>query len=454
METDVTIATWIMGGALAAIAAGPIAAQAPIAPASRGPMVRVPRDAAPVDAARVVADIRALIARDYVDAEKREPLDAALARGLASGRYANLDPMELGNRINADMAAVAHDKHLNIHFSPDEAKSLAAGAPGDESDEFFGRDGFWAKVARDNNQGVVKLEVLDGNIRYMNYRGFFWAGEPTKAAIDQAMAFLRGGDAIVIDLRDNGGGSPQAVRYLASYFVPAGTRLVTFYLKRNAPTSSIAEAVPGGPIAGKPVYVLTSGHTASAAEEFASHVAGFGFGKLVGETTTGAAYRNDLYPVAGAYVLSLSIGRPELPKGGNWEGTGVKPAIAAAYDRALAAAQADALGVLADKAAPADRNELAWLAIAAKARVADPMPQAELAGYVGSYGERSFTLVGGQLHYARANGVNSTILPIGPDLFVIDADPRTHIRFLRKDGAISGFQFERMDGTTNLITKG
>ena len=449
-----TVATWIMGGALAVIAAGPIAAQAPMAPAQGGPSVRAPRDAAPVDGARVVAEVRALIARDYVDAEKRKPLDAALARGLASGRYANLDPMELSNRINADMAAVAHDKHLNIHFSPDEAKSLAAGAPGDESDEFFGRDGFWAKVARDNNQGVVKLEVLDGNIRYMNYRGFFWAGEPTKAAIDQAMAFLRGGDAIVIDLRDNGGGSPEAVRYLASYFVPAGTTLVTFYLKQNAPTRSIAEAVPGGPIAGKPVYVLTSGHTASAAEEFASHVAGFGFGKLVGETTTGAAYRNDLYPVAGAYVLSLSIGRPELPKGGNWEGTGVKPAIATAYDRALAAAQADALGVLADKAAPADRNELAWLAIAAKARVADPMPQTELAGYVGSYGERSFTLAGGQLHYARSNGINSAILPIGPDLFVIDADPRTHIRFLRKNGAISGFQFERMDGTTNLITKG
>ena len=194
-------------------------------------------------------------------------------------------------------------------------------------------------------------------------------------------------------------------------------------------------------------------HTASAAEEFASHVAGFGFGKLVGETTTGAAYRNDLYPVAGAYVLSLSIGRPELPKGGNWEGAGVKPAIATAYDRALAAAQADALGALADKAAPADRNELAWLAIAAKARMADPAPQTQLAAYVGSYGERSFTLAGGQLHYARTNGVNSAILPIGPDLFVINADPRTHIRFLRKDGAISGFQFERMDGTTNLITK-
>ena len=449
-----TVATWIMGSALAMAAVGSVAAQAPMGPQQRGPIVQAPHNVAAVDAARVVADVRALIARDYVDAEKRKPLDAALARGLASGRYANLNSVELSNRINADMEAVAHDKHLNIHFSPDEAKSLAAGAPGDESDEFFGRDGFWAKIARDNNQGVVKLEVLEGNVRYMNYRGFFWAGDPTKAVIDQAMAFLRGGDAIVIDLRDNGGGSPEAVRYLASYFVPAGTKLVTFYLKQNAPTSSIAEAVPGGTISGKPVYVLTSAHTASAAEEFASHVAGVGFGKLVGETTTGAAYRNDLYPVAGAYVLSLSIGRPELPKGGNWEGAGVKPAIAIGYDRALAAAQADALGALTGKAAPADRRELDWLATAAKARIADPVPETKLATYVGSYGERSFSLAGGQLRYARTNGVNSVILPIGPDLFVIDADPRTHIRFLRKDGAISGFQFERMDGTTNLITKG
>ena len=447
------VAKWMLGAALVAMApVTGIAAQAPQVPG--GPAVRAVKAEAP-DNAKVVAEVRALIARDYVVSDMRAPLDKALAKGLAAGRYAKVDPVELSNRLNADMAAVAHDKHLGIHFGPDEAKSLIAQGPEDLSDVFLGRDGFWAKIARDNNQGAVKLEVLDGNVRYMNYRGFFWAGEPTKVVIDQAMAFLRGGDAIIIDLRDNGGGSPEAVRYLASYFVPAGTRLVTFHLKQDPPTSSIAEAVPGGVITGKPVYVLTSGHSASAAEEFASHVNGFGFGKLVGETTAGAAYRNSFYPVAGAYVLSLSVGLPELPKGGNWEGKGVAPAIAIAKDRALAAAQVDALTTLAEKAAPADRAELAWLATAAKARAADPVPADKLGDYAGRYADgRTIALEGGTLRYHRAQGIESAMLPIGPDLFVLDADPRTHIRFQRKDGAITGIQFERMDGSSNFVAKG
>ena len=443
-----TVANWMLGAALAAMIPAMAQAQAP-------QMRPRPISAAQVpDNTKVVGEVRALIARDYVVPEMRKPLDAALARGLAAGRYANVDPMELSNRLTGDMAAVAHDKHLYIHFSPDEAKSLAAGPADDASDVYFGRDGYWAKIARDNNQGVLKLEVLDGNIRTLNYRAFFWAGEPTKAAIAQAMAFLRGGDAIVIDLRNNGGGSPEAVRYLASYFVPAGTKLVTFYLKQDPPTTSIAEAVPGGVITGKPVYVLTSGHTASAAEEFSSHVAGFGFGKLVGEATAGAAYRNDTYPVAGAYVLSLSIGRPELPKGGNWEEKGVAPTIAVAQDKALNAAQGDALETLAAKAAPADRTELSWLGMAAKARGAEPMPTATMTAYTGKFGGvRSVTVENGQLHYRREGGIDTTMLPIGPDLFTMDADPRTHLRFVRKDGVITGLEFLHLDGTSNVVAK-
>ena len=434
----------LLGAALAAMVPVVADAQAPAPPAAR---------AALPDPAKVVGEIQALIAREYVLPEMRKPLEAALAKGLASGRYAHVDPAELSNRLTADMAAVAHDKHLNIHFAPDEAQSLAA-APDAGDDDFFGRDGFWAKIANDNNQGVVKLEVLDGNVRYMNYRGFFWAGDKTAAAIDQAMAFLRGGDAIVIDLRDNGGGSPLAVRYLASYFIPADTKLVTFYFK-DIPTVSSTEKVPGGPISGKPVYVLTSGHSASAAEEFASHVDRFGFGKLVGETTAGAGFRNSLYPVAGGFVLSISNGRPDLAKGGgNWEGKGVVPAIPVPMDKALAAAQADALGQLADKAAsPQEKTELGWMATAARARLAPPMPAEAMAGYVVQIGERGVTVEGDRLVYRRKGGIMTPLSPIGPDLFAMDADPRTHLRILRKDGAISGLQFEHADGTSNIVSK-
>ncbi|WP_204321911.1 S41 family peptidase, partial [Streptococcus pneumoniae] len=105
------------------------------------------------------------------------------------------------------------------------------------------------------------------------------------------------------------GGSPDAVRRIASYFVAPGTPLVTFHMRNAAPTTSTSEAVPGGRMQ-VPLYVLTSNRAASAAEEFVSHVARLGFGTLVGETTAGAAYRNEHYAVPGGFVISVSVGYP------------------------------------------------------------------------------------------------------------------------------------------------
>ena len=66
-----------------------------------------------------------------------------------------------------------------------------------------------------------ELKVLPGNIRYMETIGFFWGGDSTKAVYDNAMRFLKGGDAIIIDMRKNGGGSPEAVQYMISHFLEA-----------------------------------------------------------------------------------------------------------------------------------------------------------------------------------------------------------------------------------------
>src|SRR5262245_25847139 len=71
--------------------------------------------ASKVDAARTIADVRRIIAANYVLADVRPKLDAALAQGLAAGHYNVSDPADLSERINADMKAVAHDKHLGIH---------------------------------------------------------------------------------------------------------------------------------------------------------------------------------------------------------------------------------------------------------------------------------------------------------------------------------------------------
>ena len=344
--------------------------------------------AAPVASrAEVVAAVRKAIAENYVMAGKRAALDAVLARGLASGRYAVADDQEFTRRVTDDLFAVAHDKHLSLFHNPGLAAGLAQGGQGDEVHD----TAFFKAFARKHNHGAIEMRILPGNVRYIRYEGFVWTGDESRAAIDTAMAFLRDADAAILDLRWNGGGSPEAVKYLTSYWTRPGTKLVTFHMRGEAPKESVSVAVPGGPLSA-PLYVLTSRNAASAAEEFVSHVARLKFGTLVGEPTAGAAFRNDNYPMPGGSVLSVSVGYPELPGGGNWEGGGVAPAIAVSADRALERAQQAAALKLAERASGPEKIELEWAAAVLGARVSPVAAALPLDRYPGRYGVRSVSL--------------------------------------------------------------
>lgn len=422
--------------------AGALAAAAPLVLVAT-PCFAQGEAAARIDPRASVEAVRAALRANYVVKERRAVLDAALAKGLESGRYAVADPADLAARINEDLAAVAHDKHLNIRFDPRVAAELR---PGGEDDE-IADSAFWRGIARRNNHGVSELKVLPGNIRVLRYDGFMWTGDESRAAIDNAMSFLRGGDAIVIDIRGNGGGSPEAVARLTSYFVPAGSKLVTFHMRDEAPTVSVSADVPGGRIGGVPVYVLTSGRSASAAEEFAAHVRTFGYGTLVGETTAGAAYRNEIVPIPGGFALSISVGRPELPDGTDWEAKGIAPKLAVSPERALDRAQQDALAQLAAKAQGPEKTELEWSAALIAARLTPVAPARPLDAYAGRFGPRSVKVEGAGLMYQREGGMKSALIPLDADLFGLEVDPRTRVRFTAAGGAVTGFVLERADGS-------
>jgi hypothetical protein len=427
-------------------AALPAAGSVVVPPAPRAQQAVKP------DARAVIAAVRKAIAENYVVPGKRAAIDAALAKGLAAGRYAVTDPQEMARRVSDDLFAVANDKHLGLRFDPRASEELGKGTPG--SDE-IAEGAFFREQARRANHGVSELRTLDGNIRLMKYDGFMWTGPESAAALDNAMAFLRGGDAIVIDLRDNGGGSPDAVRHIASYFMPGGVKLVTFHMRSDPPTSTETEAdVPGGRISGVPVYVLTSGRTASAAEEFASHVRLHKFATLVGDTTAGAGYRNEHMPIPGGFVLSVSVGRPELPDGTDWEAKGVAPGIAVPQEMALFRAEQAALTQLAAGKQGPERTELEWAAGMMGARIAPATPALPLAAYAGRYGPRVVAVEGAGLTYQRDGGPKSMLVPIAPDLFGLEFDPRTRVRFVSAGGTVTGFVLERADGSRTEQPKG
>jgi hypothetical protein len=162
----------------------------------------------------------------------------------------------------------------------------------------------------------------------------------------------------------------------------------------------------------------------------------------------GAGYRNENFAMPGGFVLSVSVGRPELPDGSDWEAKGVKPGIAVPADQALDRALQGALQSVAAKAQGPRRTELEWASAAIGARLQPTKPVLPLAAYAGRFGPRTVEVEGDGLRYRRDGGIETALLSLGADLFALEADPSTRVRFVSAGGAVTGFVLERADGTS------
>ena len=429
------------GAAVALILAAALAAPA----AANPPESEAAEEPATVDANRIAREVREAIAANYVLTDKLPAIAATLDAGIAAGRYSGLSDRALAERLNQDLTEAAHDKHLSIQFDPAHA-SMMNGPMGDEVNE--GPE--WERMARSMNHGVAELRLMDGNVRYMNLVGFAWTGEASARVLDNAIGFLGEGDAVVIDLRYNGGGSPKAIEYLFSHFVEAGKPLMTFYMgggKAPQQHDALGE-LPAGRLLGKPLYVLTSRMSISAAEAFAALVKDYGVGEIVGETTAGAAYRNSFFPIAGQYLLSVSVGRGEVgPSKLDWEGTGIAPTVAIDAGNALETAHMNALRKLAENAPQPDRMMMEAKATMLAAKLNPAQAAHPLAAYTGQFGDRAITAEGGALFSQRRNGPKTRLLPLGADAFIMEGDPMTRLEYAVLDGRANAMEVIRADGS-------
>lgn len=386
-----------------------------------------------VDARAVVNDVRTIIADRYILPERRPELDAVLAQGLASGRYDVRDPAVLGERINADLARVGRDKHLNFRFDPKEAAVRIADNASKAAPNAAAGPSAYERRKRTSNYGVTELRLLPGNIRYMAFDHCSWTPTDGAAAIDNAMRFLAGGDAVIIDLRRNNGGDAAACNYLTSYFLPPKQKLYTFYANAGASASvAFTPAELGAErLTGKPLYILISSTTASAAEAVAGSVAGYKVGELVGENTAGGGYSNQNLPVAERFMMSVSVARVELgATGRDWEGVGFAPTIPSAAQLALDVAQGHALRRLAAVASAQDRAGLEATAEWLSARAEPRSPALPPAAYAGSFGERKVKLEGGKLYYQFGERPRRLLIPLGGHLFTLENDHMLRIQFV------------------------
>jgi hypothetical protein len=259
-----------------------------------------------------------------------DSLRARLARG-AYDRYRNGPGLAL--RLNADLAEIAHDRHMGIRYSvpalpPKRPDGEAPAAPSREDLD-------------QSNCGFKKVEQLDGNVGYVRFDSFEET-EPCGSTASAAMTFLAGTRALIIDLRENNGGKPEMVAFIASYLFDRRTHLGDLWDRFADSTHHYwtEDSVAGRRFGGaKPVYVLTSAQTFSAAEAFAYHLQALKRVTVVGETTGGGAHAASEGRLGDHFAFSVSWGNSINPiTGTNWEGVGVVPDVKASADEALAAA--------------------------------------------------------------------------------------------------------------------
>lgn len=353
------------------------------------------------DRAAALQAISKIFEEQYVFPQLRPQIVARLDAAKSEGRYDVDDPVVFAERITQDLREVSHDGHSWLSFDP--AAYAASSAPaGSDNDA----EAFWRRRAIRNHHGLTEMRILGGNVRYLKISGFEWAGDATGAAYDAAMRFLKDGDAVIIDLRGNGGGSHPAVRYLVSHFMRGNVLEMTFLEGSKPPEQSrTLDSLPAGRLEGAPLFVLIDGGTASAAEAFAYDVQQFKLGELVGTRTAGAANNNNLLPVTPGFILSVSYGRPvHAVSDTNWEGVGVEPTVGAQSLQALDIAESLALTRLeqAAGATPEKLAEYAWAKIAVEARLHPvTFTPARLKSLAGRYGRADVSFRDGALWLTR-----------------------------------------------------
>lgn len=305
----------------------------------------------PIDArtrAAVIESLAVQVQRHYIFAEKGAELARALRKRAVGKQYDRItSSKELADTLTAHMQATTHDLHMRVHYRHEPLPEQSPQEP--SADEIRMQTEF----ERLRNFGFEAVQRLPGNVGLLDLRQFSGSPEAQASAV-AAMNFLGNCDALIVDLRRNGGGDPGMIATLLTYLVAPGDRLL-FNTFEQRGESQLREwytlpYVPGPRLNGKPVYVLTSNRTGSAAEEFSYDIQTHKLGRTVGGVTAGAANPGGMHRLSAHLAAFIADGRAVNPvTKTNWEGVGVRPDVAVPPHTALREALVLALQDLLQK---------------------------------------------------------------------------------------------------------
>ena len=156
---------------------------------------------------------------------------------------------------------------------------------------------------------VATGKMLEGNVGYITIVNFHEnSAQQTIAVIEDLVA--QGAQALVFDVRNNGGGYKDEMVELLDYLLPEGPLFRSVnYLGREEVDNSDAGCLE------LPMAVLINKRTYSAAEFFAAALEEYDWAVTVGEATIGKGHFQVAYPLGDGSAVSLSVGKYCTPNG-------------------------------------------------------------------------------------------------------------------------------------------
>jgi hypothetical protein len=386
----------------------------------------------------IVDEISALLNKNYIFPETARKVEEALRAKLKSGELNQLnDARAFANALSQTILAVGRDRHMGFSYNPAVAEDMRK-MMGQSAEERRKVEERRLAESRRDNFGFRKVEQLPGNVGYLDFRQFVSPDLAGPTAI-AALNFLAYCDAIIIDLRQNGGGEPALIQLMCTYFFPEMSHLNDIYYRESDSWENYwtLPYVPGARPVNADLYILTSSRTFSGAEEFTYNMKNLKRGTVIGETTGGGAHPTQTMIVQKDYILRVPFARSVNPfSKTNWEGTGVTPDIACPASEALDKAYVMALEKLSAKAANPDlKSRYEWILAGVKTKAGSAVLADEkaLQSYAGEYEERKITFENGALFYQRT-GPKFRMFPLTGTLFAVEGLDNFRIEFTVKDG--------------------
>lgn len=409
---------------------------------------------------QIVENIVRELKAKYIAPERVKDIESYLRKRLQDGAYDKLEkPTPFAVALTEDLRAASKDGHLFVTYDPalERAILAAPATPGVELPELPPTAEHLAAIRR-SNYGFHKLEILRGNVAYLDLRGFVDLNQSRESAV-AAMSFLANSDAIIIDLRNNPGGFINTETFLASYFYGVDpVELLSRYHREGDVTVRewTLREVPGKRLPYVDLYILTSHDTASAGEGFSFIMQRRNRARIIGERTAGGGYGNRETSIGKGFVFFISVFRQFDPRTGRgWQGVGVEPDIAVPAERALSAAHFEAVKALAAKTTDERRKQqLSWLAalLDFEAYGAKQVPAPLLEQYAGKYTGTTISLEQGQLYFLGASGVRRKLHALANDYFLIEdasvpPENQARVRFIKNtEGMVTELQLVVADG--------